>query len=47
MPARVHTYYSRYSPLKQGSRATRLRVSTYGRYFFMSSLLSNPSFLCL
>jgi hypothetical protein len=40
MPARVHTYHSRYSPLNQGSWATCLRVSTYGRYFFTSSLLS-------
>jgi hypothetical protein len=45
MPARVHTYHSRYSPLNQGSWATCLRVSTYEHYFFMSSLLSYPSFL--
>jgi hypothetical protein len=44
MPARVHTYYFGYSPLKQGSWATCLQVNAYGRYFLMLSLLSYPSF---
>jgi hypothetical protein len=40
-------YYFGYSPLKQGSWATCLRVNAYGHYFLMLSLLSYPSFLGL
>jgi hypothetical protein len=50
MPARVHTYYFRYSPLKQGSWATCLWVSAYGCPHVVLpvlSILSGPPDLCL